>query len=264
MKKILSVTLIVFFIFSLCACQADKGGNDSSLQDAGSQKPTASNVATQNQVSTEILDEVLEKTADGTELLELAKAFSEIPVGYLNTVDKDYTSFKDKRDFKDVAPLDMAIFICNYLANSGQLWSKYQGTFGYEGYRVPAKDLNEYAKKLFGYEYDFSKIKETNGYGKEYKYIASSDAFDVRVYGTAFTNGECEYKGVFQKVSDDEYKVKFVIWENEEGQKPDGKEGTDWYLDDMENYWEYDDAYVLTVKKIDNRWKYISFLEIED
>lgn len=250
--------LALTIVFSFCACQRDKSEVSSKPVSKGenisSQIPNSS-----QQVS---LDDTLTSTDEGTQLLEFVKAFSRIPVGYLATVDKDYSSFKDKRDFKNVEPLDMAIFICNYLENNNILWKNYQGKFGYEGYTVPAKDLNMYAKKLFGYEYDFSKIKKTNGFGKEYQYI--NGAFDTRVYGTAFTNGICEYKGIYEKVSEDEYKAKFVIWENEEGVKPDGIEGKDWYLDDMENYWEYDDTFVLTVKKIDGEWKYISFFEAED
>ncbi len=257
MKKILSLLLAGLVIFSLCACQI-AGSEVSSKPDSGEVAPSETSSLSQ-QVT---LDAALTETDEGAELIKFVKAFSQIPVGYLSTVDKDHTAFKDRRDFKDVAPLDMAIFICNYLESNNLLWSNYQGKFGYEGYTVPVEDLNMYAKKLFGYEYDFSKIKETNGFGKIYKYIEGSRAFDVRVFGSAFANGACEYKGISKKVSESEYQAEFVIWENEEGEKPDGVEGKDWYLDDRENYWEYDDTFVLTVKKIDGEWKYVSFIEM--
>lgn len=268
MKKILSILLAALLVFALCACQGSApSGKDSSLETPTSSKlPLTSKPSSQVEESSSKLDKELEAVGGGPELLKFAEAFAEIPVGYLSAVDDDYSAFKDKADFKDIPPLDMAIFICNYLERERILWSKYQGTFGYEGYRVPAEDLNTYAKKLFGYEYDFSKIKETNdGSGGIYKYIPSSKAFDVQIAGSMWSKGICEYKGMHKKISEDEYQAEFVIWEAED-EKPDGVEGKDWRKneDGGHAYLEYDDSYMLTIKKIDGQWKYVSFLEIED
>ncbi|MBQ1263007.1 MAG: hypothetical protein IIX89_01800 [Oscillospiraceae bacterium] len=268
MKKILSIMLAALLVFALCACQ---GGTDAG-KDSSLETPTSSKLALTSKPSSQVeessskLDKELEAVGGGPELLKFAEAFAEIPVGYLGTLDDDYSAFKDRADFKDVPPLDMAIFICNYLERERILWSNYQGTFGYEGYRVPAEDLNTYAKKLFGYEYDFSKIKETDdGSGGVYKYIPSSKAFDVGIFGSMCTKGICEYKGMHKKISEDEYLAEFEIW-HKEYEKPDGVEGKDWRKDDEVDsiYWEYDDSYMLTIKKIDGEWKYVSFLEIDD
>ncbi len=266
MKKILSIMLAALLVFALCACQkGTDAGKDSSLETPTSSAQVAQKPSSQAQESSSALDKELESVGGGTELLKFAEAFEEIPVGYLATADDDYSAFKDRADFKDVPPLDMAIFICNYLERERILWSNYQGTFGYEGYRVPAEDLNTYAKKLFGYEYDFSKIKETNGIGVTYKYITSSKAFDVQIGGSMWPKGICEYNGMHKKISEDEYQAEFVIWEAED-EKPDGVEGKDWRKneDGGHAYWEYDDSFLLTIKKIDGEWKYVSFLEIED
>ena len=158
----------------------------------------------------------------------------------------------------------MAIFICNYLEENRLLWSNYQGKFDHEGYTVPVKDLNMYAKKLFGYEYDFSSIKETNTYGIIYKYIPSMKALDAQIGGSVWQNSLCEYKGMHRKISEEEYQAEFILWERED-EKPEGIEGKDWKETEMHGgYWEYDDSYILTIKKINGEWKYFSFLEARD
>lgn len=264
MKKILSITLAAIVLFSLCACQKEgSGAKGTSSEIPPSSQTIAQKPSSKIEESSSSLDEELKVVGGGVELLKFAEAFSKIPIGYLNTLDDDYSAFKDKTNFKDIPPLDMAIFICNYLEFNQLLWSNYQGNFGYEGYRVPAEDLNTYAKKLFGYEYDFSKIKETNGFGTIYKYIPEKKAFDVGIHGSVWQNGLCEYKGMQRKISEDEYQAEFAIWERKE-EKPDGIENRDWLKDDSDTYWEYDDSYLLTIKKIGGEWKYISFLEIED
>ena len=114
MKKILSLTLALVFIFSLCACQSKEA--------VGSEKGSSSEILPSSQTfgekpsskiesSSSSLDEELKVVGGGVELLKFAEAFSNIPIGYLNTLDDDYSAFKDKTSFKDVPPLDMAIFI---------------------------------------------------------------------------------------------------------------------------------------------------------
>lgn len=265
MKKILSLTLIGLIIFSLCACQKEGSGvKGTSSEIPPSSQTIGEKPSSKIESTSSSLDEELREVGGGVELLKFAEAFSEIPIGYLNTLDDDYSAFKDKTSFKDIPSLDIALFICNYLDFNNLLWSNYQGEFDYEGYTVPAEDLNMYAKKLFGYEYDFSSIKETNGFGTIYKYLPEKKAFDVGIHGSVWQNGLCEYKGMHRKISEDEYQAEFALWEREE-EKPDGNEGTDWKEAEMHGgYWEYDDNYMLTIKKIDGEWKYISFLEIED
>ncbi len=264
MKKILSIILAAIVLFSLCACQKEgSGAKGTSSEIPPSSQTIAQKPSSKIEEFSSSLDEELKVVGGGVELLKFAEAFSKIPIGYLNTLDDDYSAFKDKTNFKDIPPLDMALFICDYLEFNQLLWSNYQGNFGYEGYRVPAEDLNTYAKKLFGYEYDFSKIKETNGFGTIYKYIPEKKAFDVGIHGSVWQNGLCEYKGMHRKISEDEYQAKFVLWERED-EKPDGAEGKNWFKDDSGTYWEYDDSFLLTIKKIGGEWKYISFLEIED
>lgn len=265
MKKILSLALIGIIILSLCACQNVEVGEKGSSTDILTSSQTIGEKPSSKieEVSSSLDDELL-GVVGGAELIKFAEAFSEIPIGYLNTLDDDYSAFKDKTGFKDVPSLDMALFICNYLDFNNILWSNYQGKFDYEGYTLPVKDLNMYAKKLFGYEYDFSDIKETNGFGTIYKYLSERNAFDVGVFGSVWQNGLCEYKGMHRKLSEDEYQAEFTIWEREE-EKPDGTEGKDWKEDEMRGgYWEYDDSYILTIKKTDGEWKYISFLKIDD
>lgn len=268
MKKILSLTLALLLVFSLCACQTKEA--------AGSEKGSSSEILPSSQTfgekpsskiesSSSSLDEELKVVGGGVELLKFAEAFSNIPIGYLNTLDDDYSAFKDKTSFKDVPPLDMALFICGYLYFNRLLWANYSHTFEYhDGYRVPVDDLNDYARKLFGFEYDFSKIKETNGYGYIYKYVPNMRAIEFRQYGSVWQNGLCEYKGMYRKISEDEYQAEFALWEREE-EKPEGIEGKDWKETEMYGgYWEYDDNYLLTIKKINGEWKYISFLEMKD
>lgn len=267
MKKILSLTLALLLVFSLCACQTKEA--------AGSEKGSSSEILPSSQTfgekpsskiesSSSSLDEELKVVGGGVELLKFAEAFSNIPIGYLNTLDDDYSAFKDKTSFKDVPPLDMAIFIHSYLRVNRLLYEQYQGKFEYESETIPIDDLNDYARKLFGFEYDFSAIKETNGYGMIYKYIPTIRAVDFRQYGSVWQNGLCEYKGMYRKISEDEYQAEFMLWEREE-EKPEGIEGKDWKKTEMHGgYWEYDDSYLLTIKKINGEWKYISFLEARD
>ena len=264
MKKILSIMLVCIIFFSFCACQKDGNGAVVSSQVSTSSQTVGEKTSSKTEEISSSLDEELREVGGGVELLKFAQAFSEIPVGYLNSIESDYSAFKDKTSFKDIPSLDVAVFICNYLNFNNLLWSNYQGKFDYEGYTVPIDDLNMYAKKLFGYEYDFSSIKEANGFGVTYKFIPEKKVFDANVYGSVWQNGLCEYKGMHRKISEDEYQAEFIIWEREE-EKPDGKEGKDWKETENQNgYWGYDDNYMLTIKKIDGEWNYISFLEIED
>ena len=263
MKKILSLTLIGLIVFSLCACQKEVGavkGPSSNIPPSSQtvdEKPSSKLESTSSSI-----DEELREVDGGVELLKFAEAFSKIPIGYLNTLDNNYSAFKDKTSFKDIPSLDMALFICNYLDFNNLLWSNYQGKFDYEGYTVPAEDLNMYAKKLFGYEYDFSNIEETSGFGTIYKYLPENKAFDVGIHGSVWQNGLCEYKGMHKKISEEEYQAEFALWERKD-EKPDGKEGKDWKEAETQGgYWEYDGNYLLTIKKIDGEWKYISFLEV--
>ncbi len=262
MKKILSLTLAFIFVFSLCACQKIEGEASSLIS---SKKESSSEIQTSSkQVSSkeseQTLDAQLEESDEGVEVLNFVKTFSRIPIGYASMVENDHSSFLDKENFKNVDPLEMAMFLCYYLEDKRILWSDYQGTFGYEGYRVPAKDLNIYAERIFGYEYDFSKIKETNCYGTINKYIPSSKAFDVGIFGSIWQNGACEYKGIYRKIGDNEYRAKFIVWEKVE--KPDEDKGLEWYKYEKDSYWEYEDTYVLTVKRVYGEWKYISFVEM--
>ena len=268
MKKILSIILAALLVFALCACQGGVGaGKDSSLETPTSSKlPLTSKPSSEPESSSSTLDKELEAVGGGPELLKFAEAFAEIPVGYLGTVDDDYSAFKDRAEFKDVPPLDLAIFICNYLQFNRLLYTNYDHGFEYhEGYSVPVKDLNMYAKQLFGYEYDFSQIKEVTGMGCFYRYNPSSKAFEIQIFGSMWPNGVCEYKGMHKKISEDEYQAEFAIWELED-EKPDGVEGKDWRKneDGGSAYLEYEDSYMLTIKKIDGEWKYVSFLEIDD
>ncbi len=276
MKKILSIMIAALLVFALCACQGGVGaGKDSSLETPTSSKlPLTSKPSSEPESSSSALDKELEAVGGGPELLKFAEAFAEIPVGYLGTVDDDYSAFKDRADFKDVPPLDMALFICNYLQFHRLLYANYDHGFEYykgeqvyhEGLRVPIADLNMYAKQLFGYEYDFSQIKEEIvGIGCFYRYNPNCKAFEIQFFGNTWPNGICEYKGMHKKISEDEYLAEYAIWEAED-EKPDGVEGKDWRKneDGGSAYWEYDDSYMLTIKKIDGEWKYVSFLEIED
>lgn len=264
MKKILSIILAAIVLFSLCACQKEGSGERVTSSEIPPSSQTIGEKASSKAESTNpTLDEELKVVGGGVELLKFAESFAKIPIGYRNSIDDDYSAFKDKTNFKDIPPLDMAIFICNYLEENHLLWSNYQGKFDYEGYTVPVEDLNMYAKKLFGYEYDFSSIKETNTYGIIYKYVPSVKSLDAQIGGSVWQNSLCEYKGMCRKISEDEYEAEFVLWERED-EKPDGAEGKNWFKDDSGTYWEYDDSFLLTIKKIDGEWKYISFLEIED
>jgi len=263
MKKILSIMLAMSIMLSFSACQKEGAGEKSSSEIPPSSQTIAQKPSSKEESVSSFIDEELKVVGGGVELLKFAESFSKIPIGYRNAIDDDYSAFKDKTSFKDVPPLDMAIFICNYLEENRLLWSNYQGKFGYEGYTVPIKDLNMYARKLFGREYDFSSIKETNTYGIIYKYIPSMQALDAQIGGSVWQNGLCEYKGMHRKISEDEYEAEFVLWEREE-EKPEGIEGKNWFKDDSGTYWEYDDSYMLRIKRINGEWKYISFLEIND
>ncbi|MBQ5816505.1 MAG: hypothetical protein IIW33_03470, partial [Oscillospiraceae bacterium] len=103
MKKILSIMLAALLVFALCACQ---GGTDAG-KDSSLETPTSSKLALTSKPSSQVeessskLDKELEAVGGGPELLKFAEAFAEIPVGYLGTLDDDYSAFKDRADFKE-------------------------------------------------------------------------------------------------------------------------------------------------------------------